>query len=90
MLSSGHLISGLDVATGTFALMVFGSGAALVGLVLLGRFAFRRAGQSGMNAGQGFYDWTERKAAAVVALRDKQIVRQLQFLREQGVFENEK
>jgi hypothetical protein len=48
MFSSGHLISGLDVATGTFALMVFSAGAALVGLIVLGRFVFLRAGQSGM------------------------------------------
>ncbi len=43
-----------------------------------------RDGQSGMKAGRGFYDWKTRDAAAVVALRDKQIVRQLQFLREEG------
>ncbi len=49
-----------------------------------------RSGESGMHAGHGFYDWTQRDAAAVVALRDKQIVRQLQFLRENGVFDNEK
>ena len=48
MLGSGHLLSGLDIATGTFALMVFSVGAALVVLVLLARFIFRRAGQSGM------------------------------------------
>ena len=48
MLGSGHLISGLDVATGTFALMMFSAGAALVVLVVLARFMLRRAGQSGM------------------------------------------
>jgi hypothetical protein len=48
MLGSGHLLSGLDIATGTFALMVFSVGAALVILVVLARFVFRRAGQSGM------------------------------------------
>jgi 3-hydroxybutyryl-CoA dehydrogenase len=41
-------------------------------------------GQTGMSAGQGFYDWTQRDAKQAVALRDLQIVRQLQFLREQG------
>jgi 3-hydroxybutyryl-CoA dehydrogenase len=41
-----------------------------------------------MDAGRGFYDWKERDAQAAVALRDRQIVRQLQFLREQGVFDN--
>jgi hypothetical protein len=48
MLGSGHLISGLDIATGTFALMVFSVGAALVVLVVLASFVFRRAGQSGI------------------------------------------
>jgi 3-hydroxybutyryl-CoA dehydrogenase len=42
------------------------------------------SGQTGMSAGQGFYDWSKRDAAQTVALRDLQIVRQLQFLREQG------
>lgn len=46
------------------------------------------AGESGMKAGRGFYDWTQRDAAETVALRDRQIVRQLQFLREQGVFDS--
>lgn len=41
-------------------------------------------GETGMGAGQGFYDWKTRDAAKTVALRDLQIVRQLQFLREQG------
>lgn len=49
-----------------------------------------RSGECGMNAGRGFYDWTQRDAAAVVALRDKQIVQQLQFLRKSGAFDNEK
>ena len=48
MLGSGHLISGLDVATGTFVLMIFSAGAALAVLVVLARFMLRRAGQSGM------------------------------------------
>jgi 3-hydroxybutyryl-CoA dehydrogenase len=43
-----------------------------------------REGKTGMKAGQGFYDWSQRDAAAVVALRDKQIARQLEFLREQN------
>jgi 3-hydroxybutyryl-CoA dehydrogenase len=42
------------------------------------------SGTTGMKAGAGFYDWSQRDAAAVVALRDRQIVRQLQFLREEG------
>ena len=44
-----------------------------------------RDGATGMMAGRGFYDWSLRDPSAVVTLRDKQIVRQLQFLREQGV-----
>lgn len=47
-----------------------------------------RSGETGMDAGRGFYDWKARDAQATVALRDRQIVRQLQFLREQGVFDN--
>lgn len=45
-------------------------------------------GHTGMKAGQGFYDWTQRDAAEVVALRDRQVVRQLQFLKEQGELES--
>ena len=48
MLGSGHLISGFDVATGTFALMLFSAGAAAVVLAILVRFVVRRAGQSGL------------------------------------------
>lgn len=47
MLGTGHLISGFDVATGTFALMLFSAGAAAVVFALLVRFMIRRAGQSG-------------------------------------------
>jgi 3-hydroxybutyryl-CoA dehydrogenase len=43
-----------------------------------------RDGAAGMKDGRGFYDWSMRDPSAVVALRDRQIVRQLQFLREQG------
>jgi 3-hydroxybutyryl-CoA dehydrogenase len=43
-----------------------------------------RDGTTGMRDGRGFYDWSRRDASAVVALRDRQIVRQLQFLKEQG------
>ena len=46
MLGSGHLISGLDVATGTFVLMLFSVGAALAVLVVLAGFMLRRAGQT--------------------------------------------
>lgn len=48
MLGSGHLISGFDVATGTFVLMLFSAGLAAVVLAILVRFVVRRAGQSGM------------------------------------------
>jgi hypothetical protein len=46
MFGSGHLISGLDVATGTFVLMIFSAGAALAVLIVLALFTLRRAGQS--------------------------------------------
>jgi hypothetical protein len=48
MLGSGHLISGFDVATGTFMLMLFSAGVAAVVFAILVRFVVRRAGQSGM------------------------------------------
>lgn len=48
MLGSGHLISGFDVATGAFVLMLFSAGIAAVVLAILVRFVVRRAGQSGM------------------------------------------
>jgi len=46
MLGSGHLISGFDVATGTFVLMLFSAGVAAVVFAILVRFVVRRAGQS--------------------------------------------
>src|ERR1700759_3848976 len=49
MLGSGHLISGLDVATGTLALMVFSAGAAVIGLAVLVRVTLRRAGSAGLS-----------------------------------------
>lgn len=47
MLGSSHLISGLDVATGTFVLMIFSAGVALAALAVLVRLMLQRAGQSG-------------------------------------------
>ncbi|HWB02875.1 MAG TPA: 3-hydroxyacyl-CoA dehydrogenase NAD-binding domain-containing protein [Verrucomicrobiales bacterium] len=44
-----------------------------------------RAGSSGMKAGRGFYDWSLRDPSALSALRDRQIVRQLQFLQDSSV-----
>lgn len=44
----------------------------------------RANGHTGMRAGRGFYDWAERDPAALTAARDRQIVRQLAFLREVG------
>ncbi|MEA2979399.1 MAG: hypothetical protein QOF09_1222 [Alphaproteobacteria bacterium] len=46
MLGSGHLISGLDVATGTFVLVIFSAGAALAVLIVLACFTLRRAGRT--------------------------------------------
>lgn len=42
------------------------------------------AGEAGMRAGQGFYDWRTRDAQQLIAQRDEQIVRQLGFLRGIG------
>jgi hypothetical protein len=49
MLGSGHLISGVDVATGTLALMVFSAGAAVIIVAVLIRAALRRAGNAGLS-----------------------------------------
>jgi len=48
MMGTSHLISGFDVATGTFALMLFSAGAAAIVFAILVRFVVRRAGQSGV------------------------------------------
>ena len=42
------------------------------------------AGELGMKSGSGFYDWSKRDAKRVIANRDGQIVRQLEFLKEMG------
>ena len=42
------------------------------------------AGQLGMKSGRGFYDWSERDATKVIENRDRQITRQLNFLKEIG------
>ena len=47
MLGSNHPISGLDVATGTFVLMIFCAVVALIVLAVLMRLMLRRAGQNG-------------------------------------------
>lgn len=41
-------------------------------------------GQLGMKTGRGFYDWSKRDAARVIENRDRQITRQLEFLKEIG------
>jgi 3-hydroxybutyryl-CoA dehydrogenase len=41
------------------------------------------SGHLGMKSGRGFYDWSQRDPAAVIGLRDAQIVRQLEFLKAQ-------
>lgn len=43
-----------------------------------------RNGDLGMQTGKGFYDWTRRDPKKLVEQRDRQIVRQLKFLREIG------
>ena len=42
------------------------------------------AGELGMKTGRGFYDWSKRDAGKVIANRDRQITRQLEFLKELG------
>jgi 3-hydroxybutyryl-CoA dehydrogenase len=42
------------------------------------------AGQLGMKSGLGFYDWSKRNATRVIENRDRQIARQLEFLKELG------
>jgi len=49
MLTSIHVLSGVDLMTGAFALSVFVAGAAVAVLIVLGAVAFRRAGQIGMS-----------------------------------------
>jgi 3-hydroxybutyryl-CoA dehydrogenase len=40
--------------------------------------------QRGMKTGRGFYDWTTRSPAEVINRRDRQVVNQLKFFREQS------
>jgi 3-hydroxybutyryl-CoA dehydrogenase len=42
------------------------------------------AGQLGMKSGRGFYDWSKDDATRVIENRDRQIARQLEFLKEIG------
>jgi 3-hydroxybutyryl-CoA dehydrogenase len=42
------------------------------------------AGELGMKTGSGFYDWSKRDAKKLIANRDRQIARQLAFLKELG------
>jgi 3-hydroxybutyryl-CoA dehydrogenase len=39
-------------------------------------------GRLGMKSGEGFHDWRQRSSKDLIARRDRQIVRQLEFLRE--------
>jgi 3-hydroxybutyryl-CoA dehydrogenase len=39
-------------------------------------------GELGMKSGRGFYDWQARDPQALIERRDRQIARQLEFLRE--------
>ena len=41
-----------------------------------------RQGHLGVKSGQGFYDWRTREAGDLIQKRDRQIVHQLNFLRE--------
>ncbi len=44
----------------------------------------RAEGRTGMRAGAGLHDWSTRSAAELVDQRDRQIVRQIAFLKEIG------
>ena len=57
MLGSSHLISGFNVATGTFALMLFSAGVAAIVVAIVVRFALRGADRNGMAGVFGFVDW---------------------------------
>jgi len=43
-----------------------------------------RRGELGMKSGHGFYDWRDRDGDRLAEMRDRQIVRQLAYLRELG------
>jgi 3-hydroxybutyryl-CoA dehydrogenase len=40
------------------------------------------AGELGMKTGRGFHDWNQRDPKVLIECRDKQIVRQIEFLKE--------
>ena len=41
-----------------------------------------KQGQLGVKSGQGFYDWRQRRAEELIEKRDRQIIHQLNFLKE--------
>lgn len=41
-------------------------------------------GATGASSGRGFYDWGERSREELIERRDKQIVRQLEYLRDEN------
>ena len=41
-------------------------------------------GATGASSGKGFYDWGERSREELIERRDKQIVRQLEYLRDEN------
>jgi 3-hydroxybutyryl-CoA dehydrogenase len=49
-----------------------------------GLSALVATGKLGMKTGHGFYDWSQRDAAKLLANRDLQVVRQMEFLKEIG------
>ena len=76
MLGSSRLIAGLDIATGTFALMVFSVCAALVVLAVMARIMLRRAGKSGMANALVVFGLGLVGGLSVYALFDRSMLRE--------------
>ena len=75
MLSAGHLISGFDAATATFALTVFFGGAALAVFAMLIIYLLRRAGLAGMVGVLGGAGLVLVGAMLAAVLLDRQLIR---------------
>jgi hypothetical protein len=75
MLSSGHLISGLDASTATFALAMFLGGAALAVFAILVIYLIRRAGLAGIVGVLGGAGLVLVGAMLAAVLLDRQVTR---------------
>ena len=70
------MIAGLDIATGTFALMVFSVCAALVVVAVMARIMLRRAGKSGMANALVVFGLGLVGGLSVYALFDRSMLRE--------------